>query len=157
MKNKYIFLIIALGIAGYFIMRPQTGMSGADTQQAQVSGLLRICMNMSPTSPLAFICDLKKQFINLGSTSGNTGNNTGGNTGATGGNNGLFITGSAASAQSPTTNSFMKPGVFMTLDPVTGTMTTVMPPTYNPGPAWPSVMCSNWTMRVCTNNICPRC
>ena len=79
MKNKYIFLIIALGFGVYFLTRPQTGISDADMRKAQTLEILCRRMNRHPF--LSGLCAIKTQFIPLENTSiGNTNNNGSGTT-----------------------------------------------------------------------------
>lgn len=77
MKNKYIFLIIAVGLAAYFLVRPQIGISGADTQQAQVSGIMSSikCLN-NPAACILFGLSSNGQTININTTPQNAPSNT---------------------------------------------------------------------------------
>lgn len=78
MKNKYIFLIIALGFGAYFLIRPQTGMSGADMQQAQA--MTTIMQRLCSFSNNSVICNLLTRGPSAtGGTTGvggSSGNNT---------------------------------------------------------------------------------
>lgn len=121
MKNKYIFLIIALGIAGYFIMRPQTGISGADTQQAQAFAIF--CKRPNLPDFILSLCAIKNQFITLGNTSTGT---AGGNTGVTGGSTGAVSGGNNGGAAPVATQDYYKK-MFYTVGPDGVAMTPAMP------------------------------
>ena len=94
MKNKYIFLIIALGFGVYFLVRPQIGISGRDMQQAQTVASFD-CDSIRNTT-LKMICKMK--FFILGGSSNTTGGS--GNNGIN--NGGGFV---VAPAQTPTTQA----------------------------------------------------
>ena len=75
MKNKYIFLIIAVGFVAYFLIRPQTGMSGAGMQQAQT--MTTIMQRLCSFSNNLIICNLITGRGPIGGGTGTTGGNTG--------------------------------------------------------------------------------
>ncbi len=142
MKNKYIFLIIAVGFAAYFLIRPQTGMSGGD---AQVMRALAICRMSNPPQIIVSLCNGElKQFFTLGSTSGTTGNNTGGNTGATGGSNRGNAGGTGGSSGSSAAMNNYKNGTYIIMHADGSQETRSMAFPMQPGPTRASVYCGNY-------------
>ena len=153
MKNAYVFLIILVGCATYFAMRGQNN----DMSGAQLVSIM--CKRPNLPQIMIDICEGKKGFTQSFSQTAApaTGGTNPQTTIATFNKGAVIPITVTTQAPTPPTASIMPPipkGIFVDAN---GTITQMPMPTYPSTPSWPSVMCSNWTMRLCVNNVCPRC
>ena|SRR3989344_7667181 len=133
MKNKYIFLIIALGFGAYFLMRPAQSVTPTDGMAQAVASF--DCDSIRNTT-LKMICKMK--FFILGGSS----NTTGGNTGSTGGNNGGNAGGTGGSSgSSAAINSYKNNMTYIIMNPDGSQTTGSMAFPMQPGPTYSSIFC----------------
>jgi hypothetical protein len=125
MHNKYIFLILAIGFAAYFLIRPQTNPEGTGAQ------IMSIC-DRFPL--LSLICKNGKIGIYVMGSGSNTGGGTG-NSGSSGGN--TIISGKNRI-------QFLTPYGDAMLNPANSVNYG-----YGMGRARSSQMCSNWRTVPC--------
>ena len=101
MKNKYIFLIIAVGFGAYLVMQPQVGVSNTSAEILEIFGFKTpVGINCDLSINARRLCDaIKNGNLKFLGVSNDNGGTSGGNTGGSGGsngsgsnsNNGLFI------------------------------------------------------------------